>query len=374
MKKVNNMTGKEILNELGAYKQGMQISEVKKKYDLKEIIKLSSNENPYGYSSQVKEAFSEMTLDFELYPDGYGLDLRTKLAEMLLVKEEELIIGAGSDEIISFITRAFLYPGTNTVMATPTFSQYRQNALIEGAALKEVPTKDGKHDLVEMANAIDENTKVVWLCSPDNPTGDVMTHAAFTAFMDRCPEDVLVVLDEAYYEYVPVNLQFDLLGNLTKYKNLIVLRTLSKAYGLAGLRVGYGITTETIAEKLNIIRGPFNTTSLTQRMAITALEDQLFITETKAQNAEVLQEFSEFLETIDWKYYTSHTNFILVETPIDSDKVAFYLLKNGFIVRPGTLLGYPGTIRITIGKAADMKRLQIIIHQLIDEINDGVYT
>lgn len=367
------MTGKEVLKDLSAYKQGMQIEEVKQKYKLEKIVKLSSNENPYGYSDKVKAAFAEMAFDFEIYPDGYGYDLRMAIAKKYAVNEEQLVIGAGSDEIIAFICRAYLYPGVNTVMATPTFSQYRQNALIEGADLKEIPTIDGRHDLDAMLDAIDEKTKVVWLCSPDNPTGDLIRQTEFDAFMEKCPDHVLVVLDEAYYEFVPSDLQINLQETLEKYKNVIVLRTLSKAYGLAGLRVGYGITTKEISEKLNIIRGPFNTTSLTQQVAIEALKDTSFIEETRVKNAQVLSDFQKFLDEINWEYYETYTNFILIKTPIDADEVAEHLLKNGFIVRSGTFLGYPGTIRITIGQAADMKDLETILKSLDKAINDGVY-
>lgn len=364
-----DMRAKSELKELTAYKQGKQTSEVVEEYQLDKIVKLSSNENPYGYSPKVKDAYKHYVPDFEIYPDGYGLDLKNAIARKLGVKETQLIIGAGSDEIISFITRAFLYPGVNTVMATPTFSQYRQNAIIEGASLKEVPTINGRHDLDSMLASIDEETNVVWICSPDNPTGEIIQEAAFKQFMDACPKDVLVVLDEAYYEFVDEAHRLDLLGNLQQYDNLIVLRTLSKAYGLAGLRVGYGITTEAIAEKLNIIRGPFNTTSLTQKLAITALEDGAFVEEVKSLNDKVRTDFEAFLDSIGWKYNESHTNFILVETPIDADEVAQYLLEKGFIIRSGTLLGYPRTIRISIGRASDMKELQHVILQLHEQIN-----
>lgn len=366
------MLGKKILKELNAYQQGKQTSEVQKEFNLDRIVKLSSNENPYGYSPKVKDAFIKMAHELEIYPDGYGYDLKMKLADKLAVNEKQLVIGAGSDEIISFISRAFLYPGVNTVMATPTFSQYRQNALIEGADLKEVPTIDGRHDLVTMLAAIDENTKVVWLCTPDNPSGELIKETEFTSFMENCPKEVIVVLDEAYYEYIAEENRMDLLNNLQKYNNLIVLRTLSKAYGLASLRVGYGISNEGIAEKLNIIRGPFNTTSLSQAMAITALDDQEFIDNVRKLNETVKSEFESFLDSIGWNYFESHTNFILVETPIDADEVALYLLKAGFIIRSGSFLGYPNTIRITIGNKLDMKQLQHVISQLHEQLSKEV--
>lgn len=368
------MLGKEVLKGLTAYKQGMQISEVKRKFNLDKIVKLASNENLYGCPESVANMLREFTVDFEYYPDGYAYDLRKEMANYLHIEYDQLVFGAGSDEIITLICRAFLYPGTNTVMASPTFPQYRHHALIEGAELKEIPTVDGRHDLAKMAEVIDEQTKVVWLCSPDNPTGELITKDEFTTFMEKCPQDVLVVLDEAYYEYVQPELQFSLNDTLETYDNVIVLRTFSKIYGLAGLRVGYAIANEAIAEKLNIVRGPFNTGSLSQRAAIAAISDTQFIEKMRSLNDRVKKQFSEFLDSIGWTYNESHTNFLLVHTPIDADEAANYLLRNGFIVRSGNLLGYPKTLRITIGKEEDMKELQQVIKHLQQEIDDGVFS
>lgn len=366
------MNGKRVLEQLSAYKQGMQISEVKRQYNLEEIVKLASNENAYGCSPLIKESLTVSEQDFAQYPDGYAYDLRLKLAENLAVDEDQLVFGAGSDEVITFICRAYLHEGTNTIMATPTFSQYRHHALIEGAELREIPTVNGKHDLSNMTAAIDQQTKVVWLCSPDNPTGELIHPEAFHLFMEQCPNDVIVVLDEAYFEYVPYSFQVNLHENLEKYPNLIVLRTFSKIYGLAGLRVGYGIASEQVAEKLNIVRGPFNTSSFAQQAVQIALEDEQFVAESKKHNLEVKNEFKTFLEELGWGYYESFTNFILVKTPIDADKASYYLLERGFIVRSGNLLGYPNTIRITIGLKEDMEKLQQVIQQLQNDIDEEV--
>ncbi len=366
------MIGKKVLNKLSAYKQGMQIDEVKKAYQLDHIVKLASNENPYGYSKLVGETIVKMDEDFELYPDGYAYELRIKLTAKLGVEKDQLIIGAGSDEIVTMICRAFLQEHTNTVMAASTFPQYRHHALIEGANVKEIPTMDGKHDLVKMAAAIDASTKVVWLCMPDNPTGSVITQEQLDDFMFKCPQDVVVVLDLAYIEYVDDVYQIDHQTNLNNYPNLIMLRTFSKIYGIAGLRVGYGIANETLAEKLNVVRGPFNTSSLAQRVATRILDDEGFISETKQKNKQVRTQFEQFLDRIGWGYYPSETNFLLVKTPIDADEVTGYLLKYGFIVRSGNMLGYPNTIRCTIGKQEDMLTLQTVIQKLDKTIRNGV--
>lgn len=356
------MFGKPILNELTAYKQGMQIKDVQEKYNLDRIVKLASNENPYGYSDKVFTYIEEVTKDFAFYPDGYAGDIRFTLAEKLSVEPDQLVFGAGSDEIITFICRAFLSPGTNTVMASPTFPQYRHHALIEGAEVKEIPTlENGEHDLEQMTKAIDANTKVVWICSPDNPTGNLVTYEAFTNFMNKCPNDVVVVLDEAYYEYVDPSLRFPFHETLEQFPNVIMLRTFSKIYGLAGLRVGYGIASEEIAHKLNVVRGPFNTTSFSQRVCQVAIEDDEFVETTRKLNERVRKDFERFLDSINWGYYPSHTNFLLVKTPTDADEVAEFLLQHGFIVRSGTYLGYPNTLRITIGTQEDMIQLQDVL-------------
>ncbi|MGM8211615.1 histidinol-phosphate transaminase [Virgibacillus sp. W0430] len=357
------MKAKAVLNEMAPYKQGMQMDEVKKQFNLDRIVKLASNENPYGYSEKLKTELPNIALPFEIYPDGHAAELRSKLAAKWRVNEAEIVLGGGSDELIEIICRTYLHEGTNTVMAAPTFPQYKHNARIEGAEVIEVPTKNGQHDLSEMSKAVNNHTKVVWLCSPDNPTGTLISRADFHTFMSSCPEDVLVVLDEAYYEFVEEEEQMDVADNISHYNNLIVLRTFSKAYGLAGLRIGYGITNEKIAMKINIVRGPFNTSAFAQKAAAIALDDSLFIERTVAENKSVKESFEQFLKEINWHFYPSHTNFLLVSTPEDADLFTQYLLENGFIVRSGNLLGYPKTVRITIGKAQDMERLKQVLKQ-----------
>lgn len=368
---VIHMDGKKALQQLAPYKQGMQTEQVRKTYNLHRIVKLASNENPYGYSEQLKNEFPNILGELNIYPDGHSAKLRASLSTKLGINEDQLIFGNGSDELVQIISRTFLYPGVNTVMATPTFPQYKHNALIEGATIKEVPTVEGYHDLNGMLQAIDENTKVVWVCSPDNPTGTILPRDEFYQFMDQCPHDVLVVLDEAYYEFIDEESRLDALSTLSTYKNLILLRTFSKAYGLAALRVGYGIMNEDIVGKLNIVRGPFNTSAISQKAALIALEDQTFIDEVTAKNKTVKLSFGKFLDQIGWFYYPSQTNFMLVSTPISGNETYQYLIENGFIIRPGELLGYENTIRITIGNEEDMKQLQDLLEKLHVEINES---
>lgn len=366
------MKSKRILSELTAYKQGMQTKEVQEKYNLDRIVKLASNENPYGFSKKVKEQLRNMEFDFEIYPDGYATQLRAKLAEKWNVKQTEIILGNGSDDLITVICRAFLDDGLNTVMAKPTFTQYKHHALIEGANVITVPTVNGHHDLDKMLAAINDNTSIVWLCSPDNPSGTLIKQEQFDKFIENCPKDVLVVLDEAYYEFVQDSLKLHAEKHINTYENVIVLRTFSKAYGLAGLRVGYGISTEAIINRLDVVRGPFNTSSFAQRAAVFALEDESFIKDIKQLNENVKSTFISHLDKLGWDYFDSHANFVLVKTPIDSNQATQFLLEHGFIVRSGAQLGYDNSFRVTIGTEEDMAELQTILTKMNELINNGV--
>ncbi|BAC13738.1 histidinol-phosphate transaminase [Oceanobacillus iheyensis] len=363
------MQGKEILKQLSPYKQGKQIKDIQKDYQLDYIVKLASNENPYGYSKQVNEALSTENFDFHIYPDGYTSDLRTDLTQKLNIDESEIIFGSGSEEIIQLLCRSYIIPGSNVVMATPTFPQYKHYSLIENAEIKEIPTdKEGYHQLDKMLGSIDDHTAIVWLCTPNNPTGAAFSKEELITFLDNCPKEVLVVLDEAYYEYLHSDKDLDALQLRFTYSNVIVLRTFSKAYGLAGLRIGYGIANSTIIETLDKVRGPFNTNSVAQKAASYALKDQEFIQHTNQENYKNLTEFQHFLQRLGWGYYDSEANFLLVKTPISGMDVYEYLLRFGFIVRPGELLGIPKTVRVTIGKEQDMKELQKVLEQFDHEL------
>ncbi|WP_400163774.1 histidinol-phosphate transaminase [Brevibacillus sp. TJ4] len=346
------------------YKPGKPIDDVKREYGLTDVIKLASNENPYGSSPKVQEAITAQLQNLSLYPDGASQQLRWELADFLGVKPGQLIFGNGSDENLLMISRAFLEEGTNTVMAQPTFSQYRSNAIIEGAELIEVPLKDGVHDLDAMAAAIDDKTRVVWVCNPNNPSGTIVTAAQLEAFLEKVPQQVLVVMDEAYYEYVVDADYPQTVPMLAKYPNLIILRTFSKIYGLAALRVGYGIASEELIAKLEHVREPFNTGTLGQIAARVALQDQEFVTYCRERNREGMKQFTDRFDQWGLHYYPSQTNFILVDLKLDSDEVFTKLLSKGIIVRSGNALGHPGFQRITIGTREQNE----VILQALEEI------
>lgn len=357
------MIGKEILRQMKPYQQGKQTKEIQEMYELDRVIKLASNENPYGYSKNVQQFLKEEMHALNIYPDGYSLELRNIISEKLQIDKDQLVFGSGSDELIQIICRTFLYPGVNTVMGNPTFTQYKHHSLIEGAEIREIPVKNGHHDLEGMFQAVDSNTKILWICSPDNPSGTVVDANQLKQFIENCPKECVIVIDEAYIEYMDEDERPNTLDWVNEFDQLILLRTFSKAYGLAALRIGYSITSKQIANQLNIVRGPFNTNAIAQEAATIAYKDQDFIKETVEKNNQVKKSFEQFLMEIKWEYYPSQTNFLLVKTPISGTKMFEYFIRHGFIVRPGELLGYPNTIRITIGKEKDMELLKEVIQE-----------
>ncbi|WP_299088358.1 histidinol-phosphate transaminase [uncultured Metabacillus sp.] len=359
------MQVKKQLLSLKPYQPGKPIEEVKKEFNLTKVVKLASNENPYGCSQKAKQAILDELDQLAIYPDGYSALLRTKVANHLGVNEDELIFGNGSDEVVQIICRALLSPETNTVMATPTFPQYKHNAIIEGTEIREVPLVDGDHDLDAMLNHIDENTTVTWVCTPNNPTGTYVKKQALLEFLDKVPKHVLVVVDEAYYEYVAAEDYPETVPLLKDYSNVMILRTFSKAYGLAALRIGYGIGNADLIRKIEPAREPFNTSRVAQAAAIAALDDFDFISKCKEKNKKGLQQFYKFCEEQDLDYYPSEGNFILIDFKRDSDEVFGALLKKGYIVRSGNALGFPTHLRITVGSEEQNAEIIEILKEFV---------
>jgi histidinol-phosphate aminotransferase len=344
------MKWKEQILNLPPYQPGKSIEEVKRQYGLEKIVKLASNENPYGCSKKVAETLRESIHSLQIYPDGHATILREALMKHLKVAPDQLIFGNGSDNLIQIISRSLLAPGANTVMATPSFSQYKHNAVIEGAEVREIPLKkNGEHDLDAMAKAIDEKTKVVWVCNPNNPSGVYMNGDSLIRFLEQVPEHVLVVLDEAYFEYVTAEDYLNSIELLDTYKNVIVLRTFSKIYGLASLRVGYGVADSAVIKALEPVREPFNVNTMAQIAAKAALEDQEFIEECRQKNRAGLKQYYQFCREFGLDYYPSQTNFVLIDFKVDGNEVFQYLMEKGYIVRSGKALGFPTFVRVTVG-------------------------
>ncbi|GIN21095.1 MAG TPA: histidinol-phosphate transaminase [Bacillus bacterium] len=343
-----------------AYAPGKSSEEVQREYGLDKIVKLASNENPYGTSPHVSKVISSME-NFAIYPDGAATVLRKKVAKYTGVKEDQLIFSSGLDELIQIISKALLDENSNTVMATGTFPQYRHNAVVQNAEIREVPLQDGRHDLQAMAKEVDDDTKVVWICNPNNPTGTYVNDKELGQFLQSVPSHVLVVLDEAYYEYVTAQDYPETIPLLDQYDNLMVLRTFSKAFGLAAFRIGYGIGAASFIQQLEVVRLPFNTSMLAQKAAIAALEDLDFVDRSVSSNAHELQKFYEICTRHNINFYPSQGNFIFISIPgKESAEVFQYLLERGYTVRP-----FPNGIRITVGTKEENSELFDIIEKMV---------
>jgi histidinol-phosphate aminotransferase len=330
---------------LRPYIPGKPIEELQRELGLSRVIKLASNENPIGPSQRAIAALSEATPTLNRYPDGGAYRLRTALAERWKVGLDQVILGNGSDELLGLLARAFLAPGDEAVMADETFVIYKMEVTAAHGVAVEVPLKEGRHDLPAMAAAVTEKTKLLFLCNPNNPTGTAVRKEEVDALMAMVPHHVIVVFDEAYYEYVRLADFPDALGYLGQGRNVIALRTFSKIYGLAGLRIGYGLTTVEIADYLNRVRPPFNANSLAQQAALAALEDEDHVAASRALNATEMDKVRAGLERLNFKPLPSETNFLYFDAGVDGRRLFEALLREGIIIRHirGPM------VRVTIG-------------------------
>ncbi|GFZ89795.1 histidinol-phosphate aminotransferase [Paenibacillus marchantiophytorum] len=362
------MKPKQTIVHLPVYQPGKPIEEVKRELGLTEVVKLASNENPFGSSPKVKAALEAEIANISLYPDGGAVQLTDAVAKSLGVETNQVIFGAGSDEVILMLARAFLVQGDETVMASHTFPQYKHNCEIEGAVSIEVPLIDGTHDLDGMLAAITEKTKIVWICNPNNPTGTMNTDAEIEAFLAKVPAHVLVVLDEAYCEYNTTGEFPDSIKLIAQYRNVIALRTFSKIYGLASLRVGYGIGHPDVIRSINQVREPFNTSRFAQAAALAAIQDQDFITSCREANTAGLQYLNEQFAALKLQAFPAHGNFIMVDVGRPAAEVFNGLLRRGIIIRGGHMLGFPTSIRVTIGSREQNEKFITALKQVLAEV------
>lgn len=336
---------RDVYEKISPYVPGKPISDVQRELGLSHVIKLASNENPFGCSEKVKQAVAEGISSLALYPDGNATLLRECLADKLGLKADQLVFGAGSNEIITFIAQVFLAPGDESIYANPSFVWYDTAVRATGAQPVIIPLKEHRHDLEAMKNAITDKTKIIWICNPNNPTGTIITSDEQDAFLQAVPSNIVVVLDEAYYEFAQGEGYPESLPLLQKYPNLIILRTFSKVYGLASLRVGYGAASPEMISYLNRIRPPFNVNTLAQMAAAAALDDQQFVAKTIAENKKGLATLYSAFDRLKLNYVRSCANFIWVETPHPSGEMFQRLLRRGVIIRP--FMG--NWLRITVG-------------------------
>ena len=342
---------------IAPYLPGKPISELARELGLAEadIVKLASNENPLGPSPRALAAAQDALHDMALYPDGAGFALKAKLAERFGVDTQQIVLGNGSNDVLDMAARAFLSPGTSSVFAQHAFAVYPIATQTVGAQGIAVPARDYGHDLAAIRSAIREDTRVLWIANPNNPTGSFLPWAEIEAFLASVPPQVLVVLDEAYGEYLPTDDRADTLAWVERFPNLLISRTFSKAYGLAGLRVGYGIAHPDVIDLLNRVRHPFNVNAPALAAAEAALDDVEFLLRSYALNSAGMAQLVAGLKALNIETVPSKGNFLLAKVG-DAARINQALLKQGVIVRPVANYGLPECLRVSVGLAGQNAR------------------
>ena len=346
------------VRSIAPYQPGKPISELAREMGLDErtIVKLASNENPRGIGPRTRAAIDAALPDIARYPDGNGFELKQALARRYHVDMGAVVLGNGSNDVLELVALAFLGPGRAAVFSQHAFAVYPLATQARGARSIVVPAKNYAHDLEAMAKTIDDETYVAWIANPNNPTGTFAPHGQVEAFLRRVPERVLVVLDEAYNEYLTPDLRFDTVKLIKRHPNLVVTRTFSKAYGLAGLRVGYALAHPSVADVMNRVRQPFNVNSIALAAARAALDDMEFVARSYAENLQGMRQLEEGAKRLGLDYIPSHGNFLTIRVG-KAAEVYKKLLKRGVIVRPvGGGYQLPEHLRVTIGTAQENER------------------
>jgi histidinol-phosphate aminotransferase len=342
---------------LKPYVAGKPLEELEREYGISDAIKLASNENPLGPSPLAIKAIQQAVKELHRYPNGGSYHLCEKLSKHFDVEKKNIILGNGSDDIIAMLTRVLLQPGDEAVLPRPSFSFYEIMIRCSGAIPIEVPLKDSLSDLDGMLDRIGPKTRLVFITNPHNPTGALITKPALDDFVTALPADVALIIDEAYIEFVREPNCPNSVDYLGSGKIIVGLRTFSKAYGLAGLRIGYGLMPSSLADILNRVRQPFNVNSLAQVAAIAALDDESFLKDTIKLVADELDFIYAALDDLGIEYFKSQANFLLIKVGKNANEVFDDLLQQGVIVRSMTSYGYPDCIRVNVGLHAENVRL-----------------
>jgi histidinol-phosphate aminotransferase len=349
------------IKNISPYVPGKPIEELERELGISGSIKLASNENPLGPSPKAVAAIRKVLEGLNRYPDGSGFYLSQALAKHFGADLNQVILGNGSNELIELAVRTFVQAGDEVISADPSFVVYKLVTQAANGTNVIVPCRDMRHDLDAMAERITPKTRIVFIANPNNPTGTMNTKAEMDRFMAKVPDHVLVAVDEAYFEYVTRADYPDSLDYLREGKNILALRTFSKIYGLAGLRIGYGITKPGIAEPMNKVRQPFNTSSLAQTAALAALADRKHVEKSATVNNEGKQFLYREFDRLGVPYIPTETNFIMFETGLEGRDVYDRLLKTGVIIRP---MG-PKKLRVTIGLPEENKRFAAALESVL---------
>jgi histidinol-phosphate aminotransferase len=354
---------KNILN-ITPYIPGKPIEETQRQLGLKEVIKLASNENPFGVSPKAKEAIKRNLSKINRYPDGSGFYLKRKLARYLNVKPSNIVLGNGSDEIIDIIIKTFVEADENIITSEVTFLEYEIISKVNGRRIITVPLRNFKYDLKAMRKKVNKKTKLIFISNPNNPTGTYVNKYELKDFMNDLPKNVLLVLDEAYDTFIDVD-DFPYGLDYFSSRNVIVLKTFSKAYGLAGLRIGYAIARPEFSSYMERVRQPFNANLLAQAAARAALDDKEFLSKTRKIILEGKHYLYDALTRLDLNYVPSVANFILIDVGRDGRKIFRKMLKYGVIVRDMYQYGLKNFIRATIGMPKENKKFISVLKKVI---------
>lgn len=344
------------VGDLIPYVPGKPVEELERELGISGAVKIASNENPLGPSPLAEKAIVEAVHNLNRYPDGDAFYLKRKLAEKLGVEPETVIFGNGSNDVIDIAARTFMKPGDEAIFGEYAFIVYPIATQAVGATAVISPMPDYTHNLRDMHSRITGKTKIIFIANPNNPTGTVVKRDEFEWFIENVPKDILVLMDEAYFEYVDDRDYPDSLEYHSSGKSIITVRTFSKIYGLAGLRLGYGIANEEIISHMQRVRHPFNSNSLAQIGAMAALDDEAHIERTKRINSEGLEYVTGELEKLGIPYAQSYTNFVLIDLKDNPMPVYNELLKEGVIVRPVMGYGLKTHLRVTIGTREENER------------------
>ncbi|UVI31043.1 histidinol-phosphate transaminase [Paenibacillus spongiae] len=353
------------VKKLKPYIPGKSIEDVKKELGLTEIIRMASNENPYGPSPKAIAAAGEALMQTHLYPEPSNRELRGKLGELHKVDPDRILISNGADNVLLIIGQAFVNPGDEVVYCSPTFPVYRTSTVMMGGVPVEVPlTADHKFDLEAMLNHVTPKTKLIYICNPNNPTGTVVDSNQLRSFLQRVPKHVVVVLDEAYAEFISIEQYKSGIDYMNEGFPVISVRTFSKLYGLAAARVGYAIAPAELLQPMLAVREPFPVTRASDAAARAALEDVEYTNFILAENLKGMKFLSAELAKFGYETVESYANFIFVDTKEDVQPLYDGVMKEGFIIRPCTSFGYPHHFRLTIGTHEQNERFIAALHKV----------
>ncbi len=355
----------EFISSIEPYVAGKPLEALEREYGVTDSIKLASNENPLGPSPKALEAVGKALQQLHRYPDNAGYHLQHKLAAHLNVQPQQILLGNGSDDILGMLARALLQPGDQVIVPQPSFLMYTIVAQSYGAEPIRVPLTNMAIDLNSILSRVTPRTRIIFVCNPNNPTGSIVTKQAFESFMRDVPEDVLVVVDEAYIDFVRDKDCPDGLAWLNSDKTVVTLRTFSKAYGLAGLRVGYGVMPAGLAAMLHRIRIPFNVNSLAQAAAAAALDDEDFLEKTVNLVHTGIDYLYAELTKRGVPFFPTQTNFMLIDVKANANEVFDRFLRQGVIVRSMSAYGYPHYIRVNVGQSVENQRFLSALDQVL---------